>query len=76
MKYKKLITSVIPIIVSIACLYVFYSEVDSFNNFFSEIKNQTKIITTDKMSLKKAKLENNAEVFGCLAYSLTQHSGL
>ena len=46
------------------------------NIFFSEIKNQTKIITTDKMSLKKAKLENNAEVFGCLAYSLTQHSGL
>ena len=39
MKYRNSITSIIPIFISLACLYVFFSEVDSFNNFFIEIKN-------------------------------------
>ena len=39
MKYRNSITSIIPVFISLACLYVFYSEVDSFNNFFIEIKN-------------------------------------
>ena len=38
-------------------------------NFFNEIKNQTSLITSDKINLRKAKLKNNTEVFGCLAYS-------
>ena len=39
MKYRNSITSIIPVFISLVCLYVFYSEVDSFNNFFIEIKN-------------------------------------
>ena len=46
------------------------------NTFFNEIKSQTKIITSEKIIFKKAKLKNNAEVFGCLAYSSLQNPGL
>ena len=46
------------------------------NTFFNEIKSQTKIITSEKIIFKKAKLKNNAEVFGCLAYSSLQNLGL
>ena len=39
MRYKNSITSIIPILISISCLYVFYIKVDYFSDFFSEIKN-------------------------------------
>ena len=39
MSYKKHITSIISIIISISCLYLFYREVHSFNVFFSQIQN-------------------------------------
>ena len=45
-------------------------------NFFNEIKNQTSLITSDKINLKKAELKNNPEVFGCLAYSSVQRKGI
>ena len=38
MKYKKSISSIISIIISIACLYFFYKEVDSFTVFFQQIQ--------------------------------------
>ena len=39
MKYKKSITSIISIVISIACLYFFYKEVDSFSVFFKQIQS-------------------------------------
>ena len=39
MRYRNSITSIIPILISISCLYVFYIKVDDFSNFFNEIKN-------------------------------------
>jgi len=39
MKYKKSITSIISVIISIACLYFFYKEVDSFSIFFKQIQS-------------------------------------
>lgn len=36
---------------------------------FDEIKKQTKLISKEKINFKKAKLKNDAEVFGCLAKS-------
>ena len=36
---------------------------------FGEIKKQTKLISNAKIKFKKAKLKNDAEVFGCLAKS-------
>ena len=37
MKYRKSITSIIPVLISVSCLYVFYVKVDDFSNFFNEI---------------------------------------
>ena len=39
MKYKNSITSIIPIVISLSCLYIFYIKVDDFSNFFSELKS-------------------------------------
>ena len=39
---------------------------------FDEIKKQTKLISKEKIKFKKAKLKNDAEVFGCLAKSTIQ----
>jgi len=39
MKYKNSITSIIPILISISCLYFFYIKVDDFSDFFNKIKN-------------------------------------
>ena len=38
-KYRKFITSIIPAIISISCLYFFYIKVDDFSLFLNEIKN-------------------------------------
>lgn len=39
MKYKNSIVSIVPILISLSCLYVFYIKVDDFSVFFSEIVN-------------------------------------
>ena len=39
MKYKNIIPTIISIIISFACLYLFYREVNSFNDFFKQIQS-------------------------------------
>ena len=57
MKYKNSITSIIPILISVSCLYVFYIKVDDFNAFFSELRSANYLyILTKKGLTEKTKL--------------------